>query len=389
MNRLPVVPVALAAALTLALMVSGCGKSSDVPAAPAAGGSEIKVVAKALADAEQDDVTALCLTDTVLFVGTKKGVRALTYDAQTKKFAPADLPLSEPAVQRFEVHAIRRVGSKVHVATADGLATWDGKTWSSESMGPVLDVVNYGNALWIARSGGLEKKVAGEWREEKIPGLTVNPRSSARVRSLAILPDGKAEPNQEPRQRLWVGAEFGIYSFAHSDKKWGAQIYGEYLNVQGDMVMPEKGNSDLCGNDVNKLVADAESGKLLVCTQTGLSIFDGKDQWKTYQGDHETHTAETGLKSRVKKKGNTDLPSPSVSTALLTGGVVWIGMTEGLARVEGDKVQLFDTNNDMPSSAVRALAADPANSVLFVGTERGLAALAPVGAPPAAAPASK
>lgn len=382
-----------AALLMLALCVTGCGKSADKPGAAPGGGAatgEIRVIAKALNEGDVDEVTALLRTDKLLFVGTKKGLRVLSYDAKAHKLEPStDVPLNEVAIQKYPVNAIRLDGTQVHVATSDGLATWNGKSWDSESIGPVLDVVNYANALWIARSRGLEKKGGKEWREEKIPGLAVNPGSSNRVKSLAVLPDGKQEPNQDQKYRLWVGSEFGIYSFTNADKKWGSQIYGEYLNVQGDMVMPEKGNSDLCGNDVNRLVADPEAGKLLICTQTGLSIFDGKDQWKMYQGDYETHTPETGLRSRVKKKGNVDLPSPSVTCAMLTGGAVWIGMSEGLARVEGDKVQLFDTNNDLPSSAVHAIAHDPANGVMFVGTERGVAVLGPVPAAPAAAAAAK
>lgn len=381
MMRLPVL-------LLLALLVSGCGKGSDKPGAAAAGGApttDVKVVAKALAEGEADEVTALLRTDRHLFVGTKKGLKVLAYDPATKKLEPAsDIPLTEPALQKYAVNALRRDGTKVHVATTDGLATWDGKGWDSESMGPVLDVVNYAGSLWIARSRGLEKKSGKEWVEQKVLGLTVNPGSSSRTKSLALTPEGKPEPGVEQKYRLWVGSEFGIYSFNNAEKKWSPQLYGEYLNVQGDMVMPEKGNSELCGNDVNKLAVDPDSGRLLICTQTGLSIFDGKDQWKSYQGDYETHTAETGLKSRVKKKGNTELPSPSVTSALLLGSSVWIGMSEGLARVEGDKVTLFDTNSDLPSSAVLALAHDPANGVLFVGTERGVAVLAPVSAAPAA-----
>ena len=388
MNRLSVVLLLAPCFLVQALGISGCGKGATKPgAAPATGGasSEIRVIAKALSEGEPEEVTALLRTDKLLFVGTKHGLRVFTFDAATRKLEPAaDVPLTEPAVQKYPVNALRADGSKVHVCTTDGLATWNGKSWDSESMGPVLDVVNYGGALWIARSRGLEKKGGKEWREEKIPGLTVNPGSSQRVKSLALMPDGKQEPNQEQKYRLWVGSEFGIYSFNNADKKWSPQIYGEYLNVQGDMVMPEKGNSDLCGNDVNRLIADADAGKLLICTQTGLSVFDGKDQWKMYQGDYETHTAETGLKTRAKKKGNVELPSPSVTCAMLQGSAVWIGMSEGLARVDGDKIQLWDTNSDLPSSAVHALAHDPANGVLFVGTERGLAVLAPV---PAGAPA--
>jgi ligand-binding sensor domain-containing protein len=361
-------------ALGLLILTSGCGSSSGKKAASSGGGeaSGTKVVAHKPFGEEnspEGSVTALCLTENGLFVGTKKGLHAVKYDAKAATFGDADIRIEDTALKKFEVTNIRKDNARVLVSTMDGLAQYDGKSWQSESIGPVNDVVAYADTLWLARGRGLDKKGGDDWREEKVPGLGLNQTSASRIHGLAVAPDGK----------LWIGSEFGIYSFHAAEKKWGKQLYGDYLNIQGEFVTPEKGNSELCGNIVNRIDLDGE-GRLLICTQTGLSVFDGKEGWKKFQGDYETHTAETGLKSRVKRKGNIELPHPSVTTAAFLGNLLWIGTPEGLVRLDGDKSQLFDTGTNLPSSAITALAHDAANQVLFVGTDKGLVALAPVAA---------
>jgi ligand-binding sensor domain-containing protein len=126
------------------------------------------------------------------------------------------------------------------------------------------------------------------------------------------------------------------------------------------------------------LDVDPATGKLLICTQTGLSVFDGKDSWKTFQGDYEILQSDGGAKVRIKKKGTHDVPSPNVTAAVFVGNTVWIGTPAGLVRIDGEKTELFDTDRGLPSSAVTALAYCPSINTLFVGTEKGLAAISPV-----------
>jgi hypothetical protein len=371
------------AALVVAIAAStGCMGSGKKPAgggtSQAAGGAAgIKVQGThVFGSAEQpEEVTALCLVDSALFVGTKKRLHVVTYSPAPGagvggSFAPHP-EISIDAKAPFEVASIRADGKQVLVATSDGYMSFDGRSWSSEGLGPINDALPYAKGLWVARNRGLDHKEPGsEWKEQKIPYVQLNPTLTSRVKALARTPDG----------RLWIGSEFGIYSYSAADKKWGPQLYGNYQNIMHDMITNEKGNSDLCGNQVNRLDVDAESGKLLVCTNTGLSVYDGKDGFKTYQGDYEILSSEGGKKQRVKQKGTVALPAPNVTCALSVGSVLWVGTAEGLARLDGEALQLFDTEQGLPSSAVSSLAFDEARKVLFVGTDKGLVALGPVAA---------
>ncbi|MBI4865110.1 MAG: hypothetical protein HY815_33350, partial [Candidatus Riflebacteria bacterium] len=323
-------------------------------------------------DERADHVTAVALFGQTLFVGTKKRLEALIYDPKEKKFAPdTESKVQGGSGTGFEVTNIRKEPKQLLVSTMDGYTLYDGKSWSSESVGPINDLLTYEDRLWIARNRGLEDKVGQDWKEQKIPSIKLNPTRSSRIRSLAVGPDGV----------LWMGSEFGIYSFTAKEKRWGGQLYGDYQNILNDIITNEKGNSQLCfGNLVNRIDVDAENQKLLICTETGLSIFDGKDQWKTVQGDYEILSSEEGRKTRVKKKGNVELPSPNVTVAAYIGGILWLGTPGGLVRVEGDKTECFDTGNGFPASAITSLAHDPASNSLFVGTEKGLAVLSPVSA---------
>src|SRR5581483_10310268 len=98
--------------LAVALLASGCGKSapSGPKEPPTSGAPALQVIATALTEGDPSDVTALLLTEKALFVGTKKGVKALKMEVGKDgkgTFSDADIPLVEPAIKNYEVHAIR------------------------------------------------------------------------------------------------------------------------------------------------------------------------------------------------------------------------------------------------------------------------------------------
>jgi len=368
-------------ALVLVLAsIAGCGPSDkDSKAASTAKSPQeaIRCVATHAfgGSPEASHVTALCLSGKTLFVGTQKRLFSLVYDSKLGRFETTPDAKDDPASGTgFAVRSIRADGKQVFVATHDGLSIYDGKSWTAESLGPVNDIVNYDGVLWIGRNRGLERRTGTDWKEETIPATPDSPfmRNRTlchRIHGLAVTPDG----------RLWVGSEFGIFGFLAKEKRWGFHQYGDYQNIVGDLITNEKGNSSLCGNQINRLDVDPDSGRLLICTQTGLSVFDGKDSWKTVQGDYEILSSEGGTKVRIKKKGNCDIPSPNVVAATFAGGDVWIGTSSGLVMVHGDKTRLFDTDAGLPSGYITCLAYDPRESVLFVGTEKGIAAMSPIG----------
>lgn len=69
------------------------------------------------------------------------------------------------------------------------------------------------------------------------------------------------------------------------------------------------------------------------------------------------------------------LPSEKVFAVLADEHGVWAGTDKGLARLEGDDVRVFGTEDGLPFPAVTALAASAATGDVWIGTMGGLARL--------------
>lgn len=75
----------------------------------------------------------------------------------------------------------------------------------------------------------------------------------------------------------------------------------------------------------------------------------------------------------AKRFGASEGLPPGQMFALMVDAsdVVWVGTEGGLARIEGDRVQAFDTTHGLPAGAVYAMAQAP-DGGLFVATHRGV-----------------
>jgi len=67
------------------------------------------------------------------------------------------------------------------------------------------------------------------------------------------------------------------------------------------------------------------------------------------------------------------LPSEKVFAVLVDEYGVWAGTDKGLARLEGDSVRVFGTEDGLPFPAITALAMSPVTGDLWIGTMGGLA----------------
>ena len=236
------------------------------------------------------------------------------------------------------------LNSKLATNTVSALTTTpDGALW----------VGSASTSLVNAKVGNLARFHDGRWQTRGDSIL-----HGRAVRAFATTPDGA----------LWVGT------------------YGKGLSrfYQGEWQTYTTGNSDLPSNYVNALAANPRDNSLWVGTGSFTDPSDGglahyyleEDRWDVYRAE------ENGLPENT-------IQSIAITPAL-HGARVWVGTggsfgsgTEiikggsGLARLHRGKWRVFNKENDgLPSDNVRALAVTSDNA-LWVGTDAGLAKVAP------------
>ncbi len=111
----------------------------------------------------------------------------------------------------------------------------------------------------------------------------------------------------------------------------------------------------LVAGRVQALTTDA-GGRAWIGTDGGLSIWNGE--------------------SFFNLGASQGLPNENITALLADETGVWIGSAGGLFRFEENRLQIYDlAQAGLPSSAITALALDPADGALLVGTGSGAARL--------------
>ncbi len=184
---------------------------------------------------------------------------------------------------------------------------------------------------------------------------------------------------QTPEGYLWFATWEGVVRYN-----------GQEFRSFGRNNVPELRDSGI------RSVQVGPSGALVVATSRGgVSVLrDG--QWRSYGTDDglpqdETFVAIEDLDGRLwvgtESQGlarlgdggqarhfdmDSGLPSDVIYALLQDGsGAIWVGTGQGVARIEGDRLQAFGTDAGLPEGAVFSLAM-AGDGRLFVGTEHGL-----------------
>ena len=174
---------------------------------------------------------------------------------------------------------------------------------------------------------------------------------------------------------LWVGGEEGLFR-VHIDTKKRKN----YTTSAG-----------LISNSVRAIAVD-RLGFKWIGTDKGVSQFDGKKNWVTYDYsdglpsnmincvvidplDNIWFGTDKGLALYDRKKFTVrttkhGLPDNNVtSLAIDANGVFWIGTSKGLLKQDGKKQQVFTTSAGLPSDRILTVAVDGRWNV-WAGTER-------------------
>jgi len=188
--------------------------------------------------------------------------------------------------------------------------------------------------LWVATSGGLEKRDVLTEELKKVytnqSGLPYN-----WINTLA----------SDAQNGIWMGTDEGFAHFS-SDGIW--QIWNE-------------SNSSLPDNRVKSLLADGEGGVWVGMSNGGLAHMKSDDTWEIFNED------------------NSDLPDNHVSSIASDGkGGIWIGTRGGgLAHMKSDDTwKVFnEDNSNLPYDYITCLLSDGQGGI-WIGTSgynRGIA----------------
>lgn len=184
---------------------------------------------------------------------------------------------------------------------------------------------------------------------------------------------------QTPEGYLWFATWEGVVRYN-----------GQEFRSFGRNNVPELRDSGV------RSVSVGPSGALVVATSRGgVSVLRG-EEWTTYTTQNglaqdETFAAREDRAGRIwvatESQGITRLDAngapfvfntdnglgANVTYALAEdgAGAMWVATGEGIARIEGDRVQAFHTAEGLPPGAAFSLAVAP-DGQLYVGTEEGL-----------------
>ncbi len=178
---------------------------------------------------------------------------------------------------------------------------------------------------------------------------------------------------------LWVGGEEGLFRVNLDTKK-----RKNYTTSDG-----------LISNSVRAIAVD-RLGFIWIGTDKGVSQFDGKRNWVTYDYsdglpsnfintvvidplDNIWFGTDKGLAMYDRKKFTVrttkqGLPDNNVtSMAIDANGVFWIGTSKGILKQDGKKQQVFTTSDGLPSDRILSVAVDGRWNVWAGTLEQGVA----------------
>ncbi len=320
-------------------------------------------------DNQSNFVTALTSHEGALWVGTKTNLYECRYDVQARTLQTkghAHRIVSDGG--SFEVTRLLSLEGKLWVATDSGYACLTKGGWTKEDVGRINDIARFGGALWCATNNGVEilPDSSHEWKTIDIQSATKN----SHTRSILSL-------CTQSNSVIWLGSKFGVHRFSPTNRTepW-KRFYGDYQSPSfGGFITNEKGNCDLAGNYVYRILLSKNAKSVLFSTLSGLSILREDARWDNCVGKHiRAKSGGTG-NEMVEVPGNTDLPSNEIRCSILSNKDLWIGTKRGLVLVRGKEAFCYDVTSGLPRNAITFLLSVGQGKRLFVATEYGLAVL--------------
>jgi len=302
-----------------------------------------------------NEITCLAVFGGQIWVGTQKnGVcryDGVNWQIHAKKNLPV---LGSDQIEGMAVGA-----NGIFIATDNGVVKYDGKSWNSVFTGSrARSVAVRGTEIAVATAHGVEHSTGG--------GFQVRSKENAN-----LLNDEVKIVAFDNAGTLWVGMQLGMASL---NGIMFQNFSGPAKTVMGSSLVevpPSPANCQLCGNNINCIVP--YKGMLAIGTTSGLCITNMKDNWTYYTAEHKDWFQRGGNIVEESVSGNSPIPGNSIGALLPAAkdSLLFVGTNKGLGLLEGTNwIDIQSKIPDLKSLRITALAL--ANDNLWVGTSSGL-----------------
>jgi len=342
-------PWLLALILISILGTIGCGGSKSTTSAPA-----FKIESFTTSQGlPHNHITSLAVFGGKVWAGTKAGLvghDGVNWQVIVKKI--------NNALGSDLIEALTVADNILFIATDNGVSKYTGETWNTVMTGSrARGVAARSPEMAAATAHGIEHSTGGAFNpyDKQKAGLVFD-----EVNTVAY--DGQG--------RLWVGTRAGMAMFASGTFQ---NYTGPAKTVMGNSLVdvpPSPSTCQLPGNNIN--VIFPWKGQIVVGTTSGLAITDMDRSWRIFSAPHREWAQRGNQIVEEMNAGNCPMPGNVVNAlAAYSDAVLFVGTNKGLAALKDNSwIDLAKHIPQVASKAVTALTVDKDN--LWIGTTEGL-----------------
>lgn len=250
-------------------------------------------------------------------------------------------------------------GNALWIATDNGAARYDGKSWSSVfTGGRARSAAGNSGQVAIATAHGVEFSSGGSF--------TAMGKNDA-----GLVSDEVTQVLYDSRGQLWVGTRAGM---ARMTSNTFQNYTGPAKSIMGSSLIeipPSPSNCRLVGNNVK--VLHEYRGMVAVGTTSGLTISDFNSSYTSYFSAHKDWFQRQGKIVEERVDGNSPLPGNVICSLASTPGgeMLFVGTDKGLAILKDNNwLETSSLLKGLPKTTISGLAY--VGSDLWIGTDSGI-----------------
>jgi len=347
----------LSVAVALTLAMAGCGSAPKTVAPP-----PLKISKFTKTEGlGSDQITTLTVYNGQVWAGTKEGLSkydGVNWQLFVRKNCNA---LVSNTIEELTV-----ADNILWVATENGITKYDGQRWSSALVGQrARSVAARGNEAIAATASGIKKGADNNFTEfNKANAMLINDE----VNVVAY----------DTQNRVWVGTRAGMALFGGSSFNNYSGPAKTLMGSQLVDVPPNPPNCKLIGNFVTRILP--YKNLLAVGTTSGLSLTDMDNQYINYFAEHKDFVSINLKIEQQTVPGNCPMPGNNVTALAKDPGEngLIVGTNKGLAILEGTTTWVTVDHPELPKTAITGLTVQ--GDALWIGTASGLYRASPLAA---------